>query len=242
MPGFFITGTDTGVGKTWVTVALLRCLAAAGVRAVGMKPVASGAVWDGARWVNDDGLQLQAASAGGANLPYEWINPYVFEPPIAPHIAAARAGVAIRITHVLSEFGRLASGADVMLVEGVGGWLTPLGPTTAVADLARALALPVILVVGLRLGCLNHALLTAAAIRESGCRLAGWIANNVEQEFMATDENLALLRARLAAPQWGVLAWQASSPPGSAARVELALDIGSIIHFAACENASVKLD
>jgi dethiobiotin synthetase len=195
--GVFITGTDTGVGKTLVATAIVRALVASGLRVAGMKPVASGAERgpDGLR--NADALALSGAANVAA--PYETLNPYCFEPPIAPHIAAREAGVAIDIHRVRSLFQELAHEADFVVVEGAGGWLAPISATQTLADLALALEVPVILVVGLRLGALNHALLTAESIAARGAQLAGWAASHVDPAFARSAENLATLEARLRA-------------------------------------------
>lgn len=202
--GLFVTGTDTEVGKTWVSTALIAALRARGLSVAALKPIASGAERDAAgRLVNADALALQAA-AGGA-LAYERVNPYVFEPPIAPHLAAAEAGVAISLERLRAHARSLAAEADVVVVEGVGGWAVPLDAEHSVADLARALGWPVLLVVGLRLGCLNHALLTARAIQADGLHLAGWVANTIDPAFDRLDGNLRTLVARLPAPLLGHL-------------------------------------
>jgi len=206
MRGFFITGTDTGVGKTLVSVGLLRNFAAAGLRAVGMKPVASGALQTTAGLRNADALALQAAST--ASQPYDDVNPYVFVSAIAPHLAAAEAGVTIEPSRILAALQRLCSGADVVVVEGVGGWQVPLADGLQLPDLARSLGLPVILVVGLRLGCLNHAQLSARAIREDGLILAGWVANAIDPDFECRSGNLATLKQAIHAPLLGDVAWQ----------------------------------
>jgi dethiobiotin synthetase len=206
MYGVFVTGTDTGVGKTRISCELLRGFARAGLRSVGMKPVASGGLRtpDGLR--NDDALALQQSAS--VALPYEWVNPYAFEPPIAPHIAAAEAGVEIELPVILDAYARLRAHADVVVVEGVGGWRVPFADNLELPELARALRLPVIMVVGMRLGCLNHALLTARAIRDDGLQLAGWIANRVDSEFARAEENLATLRNKLPAPLLGEVPYQ----------------------------------
>lgn len=196
--GFFVTGTDTGVGKTVACAALTRALVARGLRVAVMKPVASGSdpTPEGAR--NSDALTLIAAANVAA--PYEVVNPYCFLPPVSPHIAAREAGVAIDLGFLRSRFGSLAAGSDCVIVEGAGGWLAPLSDTAAMADLAAALALPVILVVGLRLGCLSHALLTRESFATRGTAFAGWIANAVDPHFERSAENLATLTARLGMP------------------------------------------
>jgi dethiobiotin synthetase len=196
--GFFVTGTDTGVGKTRFAVALLEALTRAGARTAGMKPVASGCETRGGRLVNDDALALKAASS--IDAPYDQVNPYAFAPAIAPHVAAARAGVSIELSRLRSCFDALALRADSVVVEGAGGWLVPLGPDTTMADLAASLRLPIVLVVGMRLGCISHALLTARAIEASGQRLAGWVANDPQPPMPERAASVAAIAERLDAP------------------------------------------
>jgi dethiobiotin synthetase len=200
-PGYFVTGTDTAVGKTLVACALLRAFARSGVRAVGMKPVAAGATRGVAGLMNDDVVQLRAAGNVDADLAL--VNPYCFGPAIAPHIAAAQAGVTIDVSRIAQAYARLAALADVVVVEGAGGFCVPLNEQHDTADLAQRLGLPVILVVGVRLGCMNHALLTAQAIRSRGIKLAGWVANRIDPLMPVAAENVAALAARLAAPLVG---------------------------------------
>jgi dethiobiotin synthetase len=188
---FFVTGTDTGVGKTWATLSLMRGLQQQGLTVVGIKPVATGARWCEGRWVNEDALALQEAAS--VSLPYELVNPFVFERPTSPHIAADQAGEAIDLQWIVRIFGELRKSADCVLVEGVGGWKVPLNRRESVADLAAALGLPVIMVVGLRLGCLNHALLTHEAIRSSAAEFAGWIANHLLRDLPYAAENIETL-------------------------------------------------
>jgi len=195
--GFFVTGTDTGVGKTRVACALLHAFAATGCSVVGMKPVAAG---------REDGhfhdvTALMAASSVAA--PGALVNPYAFDPAIAPHIAAARSGVAIELERITSAYASLSALADVVVVEGAGGYMIPLNQRQTSADLARALALPVVLVVGMRLGCLNHALLTRLAIAASGLACAGWVANCIDPSMDGLAENIASLEQRLDSPLLG---------------------------------------
>lgn len=196
--GFFITGTDTGVGKSLVSSALLHAFAGMGYRVVGMKPVAAGADSVDGIWNNEDVLQLQAASNVKADAAS--VNPYLLRMPVAPHIAADYQGVSIELPRIRAAYDHLAALADVVIVEGAGGFMVPLSATRDSADLARHLDLPIILVVGMRLGCLNHALLTAEAIAARGLHLAGWVANRVQPEMTAFDENLAALNLRLPCP------------------------------------------
>jgi dethiobiotin synthetase len=198
---FFVTGTDTGVGKTLVCCALLYGFAALGKSVIGMKPVAAGAIRSADGMVNDDVALLRAAS--NIEAPPQLVNPYCFELPIAPHLAAEHAGAAIELAAIVSAYRQLAALADIVIVEGIGGFCVPLNHDEDSADLAQCLGLPVILVVGLRLGCLNHALLTAQAIRAKGLELAGWIANRIDPALAAVDGNVFALAERLAAPLLG---------------------------------------
>ena len=201
---YFVTGTDTGVGKTLVACALLHTYAAQGQRVVGMKPVAAGVDEDG---LNADVKQLRAASNILARS--ELINPYTFLLPAAPHIAAQHEGVQIDLAAIVAAYHELAAQADVVIVEGVGGFKVPLNEHEDSADMARQLGLPVILVVGLRLGCLNHALLTLSAIQASGLICAGWVANTVEAAMLGVAENIEALTQRIHAPLLGVVPYQA---------------------------------
>jgi dethiobiotin synthetase len=194
-PAIFVTGTDTEVGKTFVSVALARALASHGMRVSAMKPIASGAEHTPAGLRNADALAL--AEAINISVPYEKLNPYCFEPPISPHIAAEEAHVAINVGTIRARFDELVSGAEFVIVEGAGGWLAPISSTQSMADLAVALEIPVVLVVGLRLGCLNHAALTRGAIEAKGAPFAGWIANAIDPELQRPDENLATLERLL---------------------------------------------
>lgn len=201
--GWFITGTDTGVGKTFVAQALLRGLQLAGTAAAGMKPVASGcrATEQGLR--SDDAERLQAAS--GVACPYADVNPYALAEPIAPHLAARAMGIAIDIAEIQACFERLRARADWVVIEGIGGWRVPIDRERTMAAVAVALGLPVILVVALRLGCLNHALLTADAIETDGARLAGWIANPDAVPLPGAADVIQALSERLAAPLLAVM-------------------------------------
>ena len=192
MSGFFITGTDTEIGKTFVASLLIKLLAQEGLNVVGMKPIASGAKMIDGSLKNDDALTLIQAS--NVDVDYKEINPYVFEPAISPHLAAEAAGVEIDLKKIKNNFDALQQKSDVVVVEGVGGWYAPLTSNCTVADLAEELNLPIILVVGIRLGCLNHALLTAQVIQQSGLPIAGWIANHVEKDFSVAEKNISTLK------------------------------------------------
>ena len=220
---FFVTGTDTEVGKTFIAAALLGMARERGLRTAGVKPVAAGCREAGGRLVNDDALALMAAS--GAGLDYAAVNPVALEPPIAPHIAAARAGVALEVGPLAASCRAvLDQGFDFVIVEGAGGWFVPVDGRNTLADLCIDLNLPVILVVGMKLGCLNHALLTAAAVEAAGLRLAGWVANSVAVEMPVLEENIQTLRNRLAAPCLGVVPPLGTAQPRMAAKF-LDLDV-----------------
>jgi dethiobiotin synthetase len=206
--GYLITGTDTGVGKTLATCALLHTARRQGLRALGMKPVAAGT--DSLGHNEDVEAILGAGSVPAAR---ELVNPYCFQAAIAPHIAAAEEARPIGLEPILAAFGQLAAQADRVLVEGVGGFLVPLGPGLDPGDLARRLGLPVILVVGLRLGCLNHALLTAEAIAHRGLHLAGWVANRIDPAMDRWEENREALRSRLGTPLLGTLPYAPDAAP-----------------------------
>jgi dethiobiotin synthetase len=201
--GVYVSGTDTGVGKTLASAALLHAMRARGLRASGMKPVASGCRATGHGLRNEDAETLIAASQPAPD--YDDCNPYAFAEPIAPHIAARLAGVAIDPVSIQAAYARLSAQADRIVVEGVGGWAVPLSERLMQADLIRALDLPVVLVVGLRLGCINHALLSVRAIAADGCALVGWIASAIEPAMPFAEANLHTLTARIAAPLLGVL-------------------------------------
>lgn len=199
----FVAGTDTSVGKTHAACALLHALRHDGHAACGMKPVASGCVATPDGWRNDDALALQAASS--APPPYALVNPVALRDPLSPHLAARHDGVVIALPPLRMAFEQLCRDHRHVVVEGVGGWLVPLAPGLLASEMAREWQLPVILVVGLQLGCLNHALLSARAIQADGCHLLGWIGNLVDPRMAAVEENLATLRELLPAPCLGVL-------------------------------------
>lgn len=188
---FFVTGTDTGVGKTTVTQYLMRHYVSQGLRVVGMKPVASGCAMIAGVWQNEDVAAMMAAS--NVDAPRAWINPYCFDPAIAPHIAAEQAGVAISLEQIAKAYANLCSIADVVIVEGAGGLLVPLNQTHSMLDLMQTLQLPALLVVGMRLGCINHALLTQQVMRAHAVEGCGWVANHIDPTMPVADENLAAL-------------------------------------------------
>jgi dethiobiotin synthetase len=216
--GCFVTGTDTGVGKTLAACALIHALAQRGVHAFPMKPVAAGAEAGEGAPANADTMAL-AAAAGLGPVSYAEVTPCLLREPMAPHIAAQREGRRIERAALLRAFAARDHGFTV--VEGVGGFLVPLADDFDAADLARDIGLPVVLVVGLRLGCLNHALLTERAVAATGLPLAGWIANRIDPAMAAADENIEALRARLQPPLLGILP---HSPDPDAARLARHLD------------------
>jgi len=218
--GLYVTGTDTGVGKTVASVALLQALRAAGCTAAGMKPVASGCERTEAGWRNDDALALQAASAPSQD--YDTHNPYALPAATAPQLAARRAGVAVQPPVIESAYARLRDTADVVVVEGVGGWLAPLADELEQAQLVRSLGLPVVLVVGLRLGCLNHARLSARAIVEDGARLLGWIGSACDPDFDDVEDYRALLQSSLPVP---CLGWLARGCPPQSPSAQLSVAV-----------------
>lgn len=220
--GFFVTGTDTGVGKTLVACSLLRAFAARGMTVAGMKPLATGII------PGTPGDVEQLLAAANVAAPNEEVNPYGFALPIAPHIAAERAGVRIEIERIERAFHALAARAQAVVVEGIGGFHVPLGHGADTAQLAARLALPVVLVVGMRLGCLNHALLTAEAIAARGLRLAGWVANHIDPQMAAADENVHTLEQRIPAPLLTRIAHAAvPDPKAVASRLDLAFLIAA---------------
>jgi len=197
---YFVTGTDTEVGKTLVSCAFVHHLRKTHARVVGMKPVAAGTVDTPHGPDNEDAVALRAA--GSVTVPRELDNPYCLPLPMSPHLAARAAGQVIDLDLLADRYRQLAALADVVVVEGAGGFHVPLNDTQTGADLAQRLGLPVVLVVGLRLGCLNHALLTAEAIRARGLTLAGWVANRIDPAMSAADDNIAYLTDRLGALPW----------------------------------------
>lgn len=203
MKGLFITGTDTDVGKTHVACAIVAALKQQGLRAAVMKPVASGCIQtaDGLR--NDDALKLM--SIASVSQAYEQVNPYAFEPAIAPHLAAQQAGVEIQLNEIEKQYFKTAIHADVCVVEGAGGWMVPLNDDETIADLASQLQLPIILVVGMKLGCISHALLTIEQIEREALPVVGWVANQLEPQMERIEENIQTLEQRIPYPLLGVI-------------------------------------
>jgi dethiobiotin synthetase len=223
--GFFVTGTDTGVGKTTVTLGLMQALQARGEVVTAMKPVASGCARTASGLISDDARRLRTRSS--IALTYDLVNPYAFEPPIAPHLAADAVGVPIDIQVIEQALRRLATDADQVMVEGVGGWLVPISQRHTMADVAVALGLPVIMVVGITLGCINHALLTAGAVQSAGLPLAGWIANRVDPKCQKPDAVVRALGRWLAAPLLADVPYQ--SDEALRARLAQQIDIAPLL-------------
>ena len=192
---FFITGTDTGVGKTYVACQLIRDYVAKGYKVVGMKPVAAGEDFINSEWVNDDVLKLEAAS--NIKAPRRLVNPYSFKEPIAPHIAAQLAGVEIKLAVLKQAFAELSQLADIVIIEGAGGFLVPLNETQSMADLANSLNAPIILVIGMKLGCINHSLLTIEAIKNRNCTINSWVANPIMPKMPYLATNIATIAKKL---------------------------------------------
>lgn len=198
----FVTGTDTEVGKTRISVGLIKVLQQQGLRVAAMKPVASGCEWQDGQWKNEDALAL--IQQADIKLPYAQVNPYAFDPAIAPHLAAEQIGQSISLDVIETNFAAMKLQADAIVVEGAGGWLVPLNGQQTIADLAKALQLPVVLVVAIKLGCINHALLTVQAIAASGLKLEGWVAN----DFLQDPQSTAIIQSltqRIAAPCLGIV-------------------------------------
>ena len=232
MPGgLFVTGTDTEVGKTVVARLLVRSLVATGVRVAVMKPVAAGGFMTAQGLRNADALGLIADS--NVVMPYETVNPYCLAAPVSPHLAARDTGVIIELQRIRENYARLRAAADWVIVEGAGGWLAPLNDAEFIADLAAALELPVLLVVGLRLGCLNHALLSVAAIRQRRQTLAGWIANQIDPNFARLAENLATLQRHIGMPPITTVAYDKAAP---AAAPLSAAEVTVVVASAACKR------
>ncbi len=217
--GYYVTGTGTGVGKTLVSCALLHAFAARGQIVMGMKPVAAGC--ENGKWMDVESL----VAASAAVVSREQVNPYALTPAIAPHIAAEQSGINIDTGIICKAFAQLTEIADLVIVEGAGGFLVPLNEHQDGADMARALNLPIILVVGMQLGCLNHALLTARVVRATGLQLAGWVANRIDPKMIAFDENVLALARRLDCPLLGVLPFEQNA---DAKKMSMLLDIAKM--------------
>ncbi len=220
--GLFVTGTDTGVGKTLVSAMLLRALAAAGHRAAGMKPVATGLA-EGESIHADVRALVAAANVDG---PLSDVNPFLFTAAVAPELAARAADAVIDLGVIAAAYARLSARADAIVVEGAGGALVPLTRQTDMLDIPRRLGLPVLLVVGMRLGCLNHALMSALAINARGLALAGWVANRIDPAMREGDANVAILAERLPAPLVADLAWSAAGTPAFGERAAMLQRLG----------------
>ncbi|MDR4517833.1 MAG: dethiobiotin synthase [Nitrosomonas sp.] len=203
--GFFVTGTDTGVGKTFVSCLLLKALAKQRKTVAGMKPIAAGR--ENGQWLDVELLR----AASNVDIDTALINPYALDSPIAPHIAARQQAIEINLEKINKAFQEISTKADYVVVEGVGGFLVPVNECQDTSDLARLLNLPVILVVGMRLGCINHALLTMRAIQHTGFSPAGWVANCIDPDFLVLDENIDTLKRRLACPLLGIVPFDAES-------------------------------
>ncbi len=203
--GIFVTGTDTDVGKTYISEALIKHFCRQGFQTVGMKPIAAGAEIENGRLLNADVKAI--VSASNVDAPIDQINPYVFAPAIAPHIAAQQVGIEIAIEPIISAFKALQQQADVIVVEGAGGFLVPINESLTMGDLAKALDVSLVLVVGVRLGCISHALLTVQSIEAKGLHLIGWVANRIEPNMPALEENIATLKAMIKAPCVADVAW-----------------------------------
>lgn len=210
MKGVFITGTDTGIGKTYFTLACIHALQAANIKTTAMKPVASGAEGVDGQLRNQDATLIQQAL--NHDVDYDLINPYAFASPVSPHIAAAEAGLEIDLKIIQQHYRQLTEHAEFAVVESVGGWLAPLSNKQTVADMAKLIGLPVVMVVGVRLGCLNHAMLTAQAIKQSGMKLTAWVANCIEPALASIDEQIDYLSRSLGMAPLVKLEWGQDSP------------------------------
>lgn len=214
-PAWFVTGTDTEIGKTLVTCALLHALGESGVPAAGLKPVAAGGQERRGKIYNEDVVLI--GNAASVHLPPQVINPWLLHTPMAPHLAAKREGREIDMAPIAASYTRAMQSANAVVVEGVGGFRVPLSDKFDSADLAQLLAIPVVLVVGMRLGCINHALLTAEAITHRNLHLAGWVANTVDPDMLGLQDNIVALRERLQAPFLGAIPRLARPTPAAAA-------------------------
>ena len=209
--GVFITGTDTGIGKTRFTLALMEKLKKQGHRVSGMKPIASGATLSNGKLINDDAKLIMEHCSDPTE--YELINPVVFELPVSPHIAASQKNEVICLDKIVACYKQLAIEYEIVIVEGVGGWRVPVSDKLSLVDLVRALGLPVILVVGLKLGCINHAILTAEAIRTDGLNLIGWVSNRLDKDYLFAEETIETLKKSLVCPYVANLSYIKSFDP-----------------------------
>ena len=219
----FVTGTDTDCGKTLVASALIHAYRKEGYRVVGMKPVASGSGWHNGELVNEDVEALKLAS--NVELPAEIVNPYIFEPAISPHFAAAQAGIEIDQGRILKAFAACQAAADVVVVEGAGGWRVPLGNHLDIASLARSMDIPVLMVTGLKLGCINHTLLSFEDIRAKGCDLVAWVANLIDKDYQFVDQTIATIQSKSDTRLLAQIPW---SPEGNAENLATAIDLGQL--------------
>lgn len=223
--GVFITGTDTGVGKTWFTVILMEALKKQGHQVAGMKPIASGAILDDGSLINEDARLIMHHCSKVTR--YDLINPVVFEPPVAPHIAATQKKEIIDLDQIVSSYDQLALNSKIVIVEGIGGWRVPISDKTSMVDLVRMLDLPVIMVVGIRLGCINHAILSAEAIRADGITLCGWVSNQLDKDYLFKQETIDTLNEKLACPRIADLSYMKNFEPDEMLdRINLSLIYG----------------
>jgi len=224
--GIFVTGTDTGVGKTWFTITLMEALKEQGHQVAGMKPIATGAILNNGRLINEDASSIMHHCSKSTD--YELINPFVFELPVAPHIAACEQNEVISLDQIIACYGQLAAQNRNVVVEGVGGWRVPISESISTVDIVRELDLPVIMVVGIRLGCINHAMLTAEAIRADGVNLCGWVSNQLEKDHMFKRETNNILKERLACPQIADIPYMSNFEPDKMLeRIDLSLIFGA---------------
>ena len=224
MTSFIVSGTDTGIGKTWVTVALIRAFLDRGERVLGMKPLASGCEVIDNELRNEDALLIQ--QAGWQAVDYSLVNPYAFKPPVSPHAAAAKEDVQVSLKTILECYEILQGQADRVIIEGVGGWRVPFSDELSLKDLVKALELPVIMVVGLKLGCINHALLTAEALDRDGIELRAWVANQLESDYLMQDATMRTLETSIPAPLLGLTPCLQTLQPDKLAE---ALDVDVLI-------------
>lgn len=207
----FISGTDTEVGKTWITLGIMQGFIRRGYNVAGMKPIASGSVVENGDLRNEDAVKIQALCSH--KIPYSLINPYAFQEPIAPHLAAQKQGLDIQLPPIIDAYQEISSKVDIVIVEGVGGWRVPISESTQTVDLVNMLDIPVILVVGLRLGCINHALLSAEALLNDGISLLGWVANQVDPTYGQIEETINSISSAIPAPLLGKVPYLAEMNP-----------------------------